>query len=1162
MKSATDYQQLEHRDHIYKVPDTYLGSCSRNPINKIVFDSRIGQMVSMEMDIPEGLERTFLEIASNAGDNVIKSRINNIDAGKIYFWMDQTTIRVRNEGLSIPIEIHPAANVWVPQLIFGALLTSDNYPDNNKIRMGAGRNGYGAKLTNIFSKYFEIEIGDSIHNLSYRQVWLDNMTQISEPEIKQYEGASYVDITYVIDFERFGYHEQAYTELIQALYHRYALDFSMTCEVPIMFNDVEYNMSNILDYAQLYIPQTNAIDIKGQTNKVQYKFNGELRVVVGEYKIAILDTPDNGAHFSFVNGIPTFDGGVHVNEVYNAVKDIFITKLKPQIDNYNSKVSKTGKKINIGINDIRQHISIVASFKLPNPEFQGQAKNVLKFPKPSITIPKSAKEKMFNWKVADRLLSLLESKVGGLIPKTHKKTKYLKNIGKGEDANFAGTDKSEQCILCLVEGNSASAYPARLFENILGSNFRDTIGIEPLRGKLLNTMNANKIDIFSNKVIARINEVMGLDPKLDYMNIEDLIKLRYGYILILSDADVDGIHITGLVVNYLTQMYPGLVKHGRLMSRRTPIVRITHKRTGEMIKFFSLYEFNEWSSRVNTKEFEDPEYFKGLGSSDREVIAMDAKDPTNFVFSYDDMTADMLRLAFDKSLADTRKQWIESYDPKVNRPQTGVSNVSISNFINEELIEFSLDDLQRSIPSEIDGLKISQRKILETAFRHWGSKSETQLLKKDLKRYKTGRWANFASEQTNYVHGEACLASTITKMAQDFIGTNNMPLFKLKSEFGTRKRGGKDAGDSRYTYSRPYEYLEYIFPKVDFPLLNEQYDENIKIEPEFFLPIVPIHVINGVLGIGTGHSSFIPKFNPLHVINWLKAKLNNQQLPDLIPWYRSFTGTIEISNRWHLDDIDEEGFEKEDIIDDDQDNIKNHPNQTTLNREGYSRIIIKGCFKQEKNGLLVITELPVGRWTHDYIVWLHKLREQKEIRDITDHCTAEKVNIEIKGFKKIANHKTLRLIKSYPMTNMVLLDCNRKPKHFTDIYQLMSHFYLIRLHFYSLRKDLFRNRLLAKIKEATEKQDFIQAKISGRLVIDKRAKKDIILDIQKLGLKEAYLQKIKIYDFTQDAIDKLQADISGYQAELQNLEQVSAEELWYSDLIKLEEQLKKLKIYN
>lgn len=1161
MKSAADYQQLDHRDHIYKVPDTYVGSCTRNWTDKIVYDDINNVMTSIKMDIPEGLERIFLEIASNAGDNVIKSRLDKIDPGKIDFWMNENTIRVRNGGLSIPIEIHPTAGIWVPELIFGSLLTSDNYPDNNKIRMGAGRNGYGAKLTNIFSKYFEINIGDAVHKLGYRQVWVDNMTQVSDPEITPYNGPSFVDITFMPDLARFGY--ESFDMSIMALFKRYALDFSMTCEIPITFNDVIYNMSNIVDYARLYIRSDTALEIKGHTNKIDYIHNDEHCSVVGEYRIALLDTPNEGCHFSFVNGIPTFDGGVHVNEVYLEIKEIYLSKLKSQIESYNNKVAKNGKKINIGINDIRQHISVVASFKLPNPEFQGQAKNVLKHPKPTIVIPKNVRDKLLNWRAVDRLLSLIESKMDGFMPKHQKKSKYLKQAGKTRDANLAGTERSEECVLCLVEGDSASAYPLRLFENILGSNFRDTIGIQPLRGKLLNTMNANKIDIFSNKVIGRINEVMGLNPKCDYNDINDILKLRYGYILILSDADVDGTHITGLVINYIFQMYPGLFKHGRVLSRRTPIVRVKHKKTHQIIKFYSLYDYDKWAASVNLKEFNEPEYFKGLGSSDAKTIAMDAPDPTNFVFSYDELSQEMLRLAFDKSLSDTRKQWIESYDPDINHPKTDLQNVSVSNFINEELIQFSIDDLQRSIPSEIDGLKVSQRKVLESAFRYWGSKSETQLIKNNPKRYKTGRLANYAAEQTDYSHGESCLASTITKMAQDFVGTNNMPMFKLKSEFGTRNRGGKDAGDPRYTFVKPYDYVEYIFPKIDFSLLREQVDENIKIEPEFFLPIVPIHVINGVLGIGTGHSSFIPKFNPLHVINWLKARLQNKKTPVLIPWYLGFTGQVEITHVWQLDDITEEGFEHEDLEDaNDVDEIKNHPNTLASTKQGYDRIIIKGCYNREKNGVINITELPVGRWTHDYIAWLHTLREKKEIRDITDHCTATKVNIQIKGFKKHPNHKNLRLVKTYPMTNLVLLDCNKKPKHFTDIYQLMEHFYQIRIYFYNERKELLKKRMNDKIDESRAKMNFIQAKLNGDLVIDKRAKDDIIADIKTLGLREEYLHKIKIYDFTQDAITKLQNDIDSYIKELEHIENTSINDMWFNDLTKLETCLNKMKIYN
>lgn len=248
---ASHYQNYtEQRKHIYDIPDTYIGSVDKNPKVFYVFDLIKKKFVCSSIEFPEGAERLFLELLANAADNVERSRMCKFNPGKITIKMDRKFVLIRNEGVPIPVEKNKNG-VWVPYMIFGILMSSSNY-DKKKIRNLVGKNGFGAKLTNIFSKYFKIDIGDNIRGLRFVQVWKNNMdpNSIEEPVITPYKGENYVEITYLMDFEYFKYSE--YPDEAIALFAGYAADISWTCKIPIIFNNIELTATKIGDYAKYY----------------------------------------------------------------------------------------------------------------------------------------------------------------------------------------------------------------------------------------------------------------------------------------------------------------------------------------------------------------------------------------------------------------------------------------------------------------------------------------------------------------------------------------------------------------------------------------------------------------------------------------------------------------------------------------------------------------------------------------------------------------------------------------------------------------------------------------------------------------------------------------------------------------------------------------------
>ena len=248
---------------------------------------------------------------------------------------------------------------------------------------------------------------------------------------------------------------------------------------------------------------------------------------------------------------------------------------------------------------------------------------------------------------------------------------------------------------------------------------------------------------------------------------------------------------------------------------------------------------------------------------------------------------------------------------------SNTDSLTYTDFINKELIHFSNYDNVRSIPSLIDGLKPSHRKIFVCSF------------KRNLtKEIRVAQLAGYVSEHGAYHHGEASLHGAIIGMAQNFVGHNNINYLEPIGQFGSRLKGGKDSAQPRYIHTHLTKISNIIFNKLDNPILEHTEDDGIKVEPKYYLPIIPMILINGSEGIGTGWSTGIPKFNPIDVISNIKKLMNDQEPDDMIPWMKGFQGRVSkiVKNSW----------------------------------------ISKGNYSIIDTTTVVVTELPLGMWTDNY----------------------------------------------------------------------------------------------------------------------------------------------------------------------------------------------------
>ncbi len=521
----------------------------------------------------------------------------NIDqkSGKISVW---------NNGKGIPCVIHKEHKVYVPELIFGHLLTSSNYDDSEKKIVG-GRNGFGAKLANIFSKKFAIEAADSIHHKLFKQVYQDNMSVRGEPSIEDYHKSDdYTCVTFIPDFERFSM--SGLDDEITGLLAKRVYDVAgvLPDSVHVYLNGERIKLKNFEAYMDLYLPKPES-DAEGEnarTVKIYEKVNDR-------WQIGVSMSDGQFQQVSFVNGICTIKGGTHVNYV----TDQIVERLTAEI--------KRKHKLDLKPHQVKSHLWVFVNSLIENPAFDSQIKETLTL-KPSsfgsgCTISEAILKRILKCGLVEMLVAVAQAKDHASLMRQlnagkAKKCSRLLGIEKLEDANWAGTKRSRECTLIVTEGDSAKSL-AMVGVEVVG---RDRYGVFPLRGKLLNVRNAGNACIRDNAEIQDLIRIMGLQVGAEYT---DNKQLRYGGLMIMADQDHDGSHIKGLVVNFIHAFWPSLWKMpGFLCQFITPIIKAS-KGQREVHQFFTVPEYEKWAANRNLSGYKIKYYKVSLRFRDNRL---------------------------------------------------------------------------------------------------------------------------------------------------------------------------------------------------------------------------------------------------------------------------------------------------------------------------------------------------------------------------------------------------------------------------------------------------------------------------------------------------------------------------------------------------------------
>ncbi|KAL2127456.1 hypothetical protein VTI74DRAFT_10696 [Chaetomium olivicolor] len=1146
-KTASEmYQKLSHIEQIIKRPDTYIGSVEVTDQKMWVYNKTEKLMENRTISYVPGLYKIFDEILVNAADN--SQRDSSMTYLKVTIDRESGEISVENNGRGIPVVMHEKEKCYIPELIFGHLLTGSNYDDNEKKTVG-GRNGYGAKLTNIFSRRFTLECQDSSNGKRYKQTWTDNMSKMDKAKITASKSSDFVKVIFLPDYKRFGM-ENGIDDDLEALLYRRVYDMAGTVSGVKVWLNGEHLKINFKTYCELYAKAIAlergdaAVDGDKAVAKVEFdqqRHNGRL------WQVGFSVSDGSFQQVSFVNNIATTSGGTHVNYIADQICEALGKELNKKKKGHSLKPSH-----------FRNHIFIFVNCLIDNPAFTSQTKEQLTT-KVSAFGSKCVLSDQFLKKVKAseviaNIMEFADRKADKMLAKSDGNKRSRISNDKLIDANWAGTKRGHECTLILTEGDSARGL-AVAGRAVLDP---DRIGVFPLRGKMLNVRDASLEQIMKNKEIENIKKFLGLKHKQDY---KDTKGLRYGHLMIMADQDLDGSHIKGLLINFLEVQFPSLLRIDDFFQEFiTPVVKVWQgpnpKKPQNLKTFFNLPQYEKWKEEHKSELRKwKYKYLKGLGTSSNEDAQIYFKDLDRHLKKFEILKPEesqLFELAFSKKKADARKEWLGNFVPGTYLDST-MARKSYADFVNKELILFSMADNMRSIPSMIDGLKPGQRKVIYGAFK-----------RNLVNDQKVAELAGYISEVAAYHHGEQSLQQTIVGLAQTYVGSNNVNCLEPSGNFGSRLSGGSDAASARYIHTRLSPFARRVFSKLDEPILEYQFDDGNMIEPKVYVPIIPMVLVNGADGIGTGWSTSIPNYHPIDIVENLKRRMGRLDPNDpeekpfepMTPWFRGWKGVVEA--------------------------------------DGPNRYKFNGIIKQDEQNPneIHVTELPIRMWTDDFKSKLEDiLRAEKtpswikDYREFNDHQTVHFViEIEDKHLKAALDEGLLekfKLTKSITTTNLVAFNTRGQIQKYENPEQIMEEYYHYRLKMYSERKTHWLGVYHADYRKLKNQYRFISEIIENKLVVSKKKKDVLVQELrdrnyeafppkddkktkstdEELGKDDGdeeeasagardydYLLSMPIWSLTNERLEKLKNMIAAKKAEYDELNALDEKDLWVKDL--------------
>ena len=1029
------FQVLSDVGHVLQRPAMYVGheyGVRRVP----AFTLSDGLVERRDADLDAIALKCFDEVLVNAADCAERTgRTTHIDVT-----LDELGFEVSNDGCDIPVEYNAEWCSYVPETLFGTLRSSCNYDDTRE-RHGAGVNGIGCKLANIFAAKLAVTVTDATTH--YAQTFSANMRERAPPEIAPLgERAPHsIRVAVTPDGSRL-----AWTDDVRAVCARRAYDIALCTAVKVRVRrgDGEF------------------VHLKPDLSRYSAWCTEPLDLSLPAYRI-LIGPSSTPVTVSLANGTFTAMHGAHVAACLRRIHDTLGGGTEAQWRRF--------------VED-RAFVLVIA--RLDRPAFAGNEKTTVRAPlRPEPKLDRGHERALRASPIAHAWIAWLSEQAQTSLAREERKRGTRVRVDKLDDAALAGTAAWDQCTLILTEGDSAKSF-AVAGVSVLG---RERYGIFPLRGKVRNVRDATAVQTDTNVELRAVKTILNLRTGVA----PDKQQLRYGKVLIMTDQDVDGFHIKGLIMNFLDAQFPGIVGTLRLAAMSTPLIKATVG--GERREFFTTAEFR---AACETAPASAVKYYKGLGTSTPEEARAYFAQLERYTTAYTPEGLDRLAAFFARESVGSRKEAIRGAMERPEAAHAGVHKTqSVGDFVATELTTYSVDAVHRAIPSVVDGLKPSQRKVLWCALR--GKRGET----------KVAQLASYIAHETSYHHGETSLQQTIVAMAQDFVGSNNVPLLRPIGQFGTRRMGGADAASARYIFTALSPVAALAFPIVDMQLLPPLEEDGQLIEPAYLAPVVPWILVNGAMGIATGFSTNVPMHDALDVCARTREYITHRtQTASLAMRVRGYTGPV----------------------------TREQGRYTTSASVHYA------------SGVATVTELPVGVWTEWYQAKLEDLLDEKVITKYKNQSTDTAVRFTV----HTPTPKRLAVCKHVPTGNMHALDADGTLRKWETVDEIVEYFCALRMPLYERRKAAVARHLEDEIAKKEGTLQFILLVLSGgaAAILDRS---DIAEALRERGFRDDVLDT-PLRACTQERRARLERELAALRTTLAEHEATSAVDTWLREI--------------
>lgn len=974
--TGTKYESKTFREHVRLRSSVYVGSKKATENTLWIFNKESNKLEKKTLKYPFALYNICDEIILNAIDHCL--RTNKLKGkGKcdtIKLSLDKSTgeIICYNNGEGIVAEKNENGQ-YIVEMVFTKEMSGSNFSNDDEEKIGA--HGIGSKATNIMSSNFEVKTYDAKNKTLYLQTFTDGNLNINPPVLTKTKKVEqpFTQIRFTPDFEFFEYKKD--TEEFNYLMETLFILLNTRMLFVSSYLGATYNIyfnEEIIDVKSLEKLSEIAVD-SGSIVKCNMSSEGN----TFEILVAICDCDNSSGveHISFINGLYLSDGGTHIKYVIKSI----LEALKPKIE------KKLKDKVKVSSKLISNFMFIFFKGTMNQLEYKNQSKNEL-----SISETRFKNYTFDNKQSLKKLWDLLEEKIDTIYlnkitkKNTTKKTNNLSGIKKYSSADYAGTSKSKDCTLFIPEGDSAESCIRNglsgnkdlgfkhygLF-NIQGVplNVRKEIDIKTVKEKKDGIENIKKIidkktKLIENERINSLIKVLNLNWHFTYETEEEMNTLRYGKVIIATDFDLDGIgNICGLILNFFDVFFPNLIKIKYISILNTPLIRAyptTKKLNGKKLyieEFYTSTEFNRWSVENDISKYK-VSYIKGLATHSNAEIKNMFKDMYKNVskFKYDTETSELFEIYFGND-SNKRKKILSGMVENKEIIDEHLENkeISCSNHLNLHTREYQLDNIQRKMPHVIDGLNPARRKIL------CGSIMKFKQSNTKLKVFQLG---GYIAEKMLYHHGSDSLNNTIINMAQNFIGSRNIPFLLPLGQFGSHYKGGKDAGSPRYIDTKlNKEIVDLLFPSKDMDLLEWCEIDGEIAEPKYLIPIIPTVLLEDVVLPSTGWKIEIWARDFKEVCNNVIKMIedNNYKIKKMNYFKNKFKGKI-------ITDYKNDGVDNKNML--------------------------VGTYEIKKENTIIIKSLPPRVWIETYIEFLKENKVFK-ISKVRNYSSIDEVNIEI-----------------------------------------------------------------------------------------------------------------------------------------------------------------------